>query len=113
METYVSLKAQEFVSQFLNNQNAILLDVRTNSEYKKEHILGATLAPGIETIINDFDKGKPYYLHCRVGGRCAIVAYKMVSAGFKKVYNLNDNLDNLVSEFEKTNTHDFTLIKAA
>ena len=113
METYVSLKAQEFVSQFLNDQNAILLDVRTNSEYEKEHILGSTLAPGIETILNDFDKDKSYYLHCRVGGRCAIVAYKMVNAGFTKVYNLNDNLDNMVFEFEKTNTHDFTLIKAA
>lgn len=113
METYVSLKAKEFVAQFINDQDAILLDVRTNHEYKKEHITNAVLAPGIETILDDFDKNKNYYLHCRVGGRCAIVAYKMVNAGFKNVYNLNDNLDNMVLEFEKTNSNNFTVIKAA
>ncbi len=113
METYVSLKAKEFVNQLINDQNAILLDVRTSSEFNNEHIANAILAPRFETILTDFDKNKNYYVHCRVGGRCAIVAHKMVNAGFRNVFNLNDNLETMILELEKVAPPNFTIIRAA
>ena len=48
------------VKNFQNSQNAVLLDVRTKSEYKEGHIPGSTNIPldeiqNVEDIIKDHD----------------------------------------------------------
>ena len=80
------------------DQNSILLDVRSEREYDEEHVEGAINIPydSKEDFLK-LDKSKAYYLHCRVGGRSAVAAYLMVQEGFENVFNLNDDIANILS----------------
>ncbi len=105
MNFYKSLKAKEFAAHYLNNPNAVLIDVRTEKEYNEINI-----EESVNIVYTDkeaflkLDNGKDYYLHCRVGGRSAVAAFILSQAGHENVFNLNDNLDNLLSELKEAST---------
>ena len=70
--------------------NAMLIDVRTEEEFKEGHLKGAINIP-YEKIVNvlstygtiDFDI--PIVVYCKSGGRSGIAAASLVEAGYKKV----------------------------
>lgn len=102
MNFYKSLKAKEFTHHYLNNQNAVLIDARSEKEYNESNI-----DESVNIVYTDkeaflkLDKGKDYYLHCRVGGRSAVAAFILSQAGHENVFNLNDDFDNLMSELKE------------
>ena len=80
-------KTEEEVSD-----GAILIDVRSEEEYKLSHLDQAINIPvGVieEEIVNYVvDKGTPVILYCRSGNRSSSAAQALLKLGYYKVYDL-------------------------
>lgn len=85
------LTPNEFKEQRLTSKT-VVVDVRTPEEYAAGHLDGATLSDfrGGEFAqdIQNWDKGKVYYLYCASGNRSGKAAELMKEAGFKHIYDL-------------------------
>lgn len=73
-------------------QKAVIIDVRENEEWSKQHISGAIHIPlgQVENRLSELAKYKDSLVitQCRSGRRSAQAAGTLRSAGFSKVYNL-------------------------
>ncbi|MCO5233613.1 MAG: CoA-disulfide reductase [Chitinophagales bacterium] len=78
------------MEEFVKESNAILLDVRTNNEFSKGHILGAMNLPldDLRDNLNLLDKRNKYVVYCQVGLR-GYLAYKILKNNGFNVVNLN------------------------
>lgn len=73
------------------NQELVILDVRTPTEYHKGHINNAqnvNFHGRFEQKMNQLDKTKPYLVYCQRGGRSNSAAEMMIKAGFQQVYDM-------------------------
>ena len=74
------------------NDGAILIDVRSEEEYKLSHLDQAINIPVDvieEEIVNYVvDKGTPVILYCRSGNRSSNAAQVLLKLGYYKVYDL-------------------------
>lgn len=74
------------------NDGAILIDVRSEEEYKLSHLDQAINIPVDvieEEIVNYVvDKGTPVILYCRSGNRSSNAAQTLLKLGYYKVYDL-------------------------
>lgn len=80
-------------------QGAILLDVRSNQEYREGHLQGAINIPDFE-IANRVQREIPkknqlIVVYCQYGGRSEDASMMMKRMGYTNVYNLNGGLDML------------------
>jgi rhodanese-related sulfurtransferase len=86
------LSPQEFAEKLKSTENPQLIDVRTLQEFSGEHLEGALNADWnsgvLEKKIPAFDRSKPVFVYCKVGGRSAQAAAKLYESGFKEVYDL-------------------------
>ncbi len=82
---------QEAVMLF-NHQDALVLDVREDSEYRDGHIPKARHIPlrQLKEHLKDLEKRKdrPIVAVCRSGNRSAHACRMLRQAGFEKVHNL-------------------------
>ncbi|MBA3311744.1 MAG: rhodanese-like domain-containing protein [Planctomycetota bacterium] len=75
------------VQQRLEDEKAVLIDVREKAEWDAGHLKQAQLLPlselgkkprdakySIATLKKKLPTDKPIYLHCKAGGRCVLVA---------------------------------------
>ncbi len=73
-------------------QGAVLLDVRTDAEFRERSIPGVTNLPldRFEAELPKLvpDKGKPLLLHCRSGNRSGIAEKIARNLGYTNVHNL-------------------------
>ncbi|MCC7260833.1 MAG: rhodanese-like domain-containing protein [Alphaproteobacteria bacterium] len=69
------------LKQWLDNQEAVLLDVREPAEYEAESIAGSTLRPlsGISKASLPDCSGKKLVIHCRKGGRGTSACEKLLA----------------------------------
>ena len=77
--------------------NALLIDVRTPEEYRKEHIDGAINIPvyEIDNIKNEtIDQDKVILEYCSTGKRSKIVKQILMQNGYKNVYTFNADKKN-------------------
>ncbi|WP_333875537.1 rhodanese-like domain-containing protein [Flavobacterium sp.] len=85
-----------FAEKLKSNEKPQLLDVRTPEEYSGEHIENATNvnwnSPDFAAKASRFDKTKPVFVYCKVGGRSAQAADKLAELGFKEIYNLEGGI---------------------
>ncbi len=70
-----------------------LLDVRTPQEFQQGFIEGAILinffdSDFVAKVSTSFDKNKPLYIYCAVGGRSNKAARKLIAEGFDSIYDL-------------------------
>jgi rhodanese-related sulfurtransferase len=81
------------------NKDVQLVDVRTPREYRSGHLGNAInidfyknkqFVEAFETM----NKEKPVYIYCRSGVRSAKAAHKLISMGFKKIYDLKGGILN-------------------
>jgi len=77
----------------INRQNALVIDIRSNDEYKKGHIVNAknlTLSQIEQGNFAGIDnhKNNPIILVCESGARTSGAANKLVKAGFTQINNL-------------------------
>jgi rhodanese-related sulfurtransferase len=73
----------------LMHRGAVIIDVRTKSEFQGGHIKGAVNIPlnNLQNHISKLDKNKPVITCCASGGRSAAALSVLRSGGFKEVYN--------------------------
>jgi rhodanese-related sulfurtransferase len=90
----MNLTQEDWVSQLTADENAVILDVRTEEECKDGIIPNALMNfdiyEGHEFIekLETLDKIKNYYVYCRSGARSAKACDAMNTLGFDNTYNL-------------------------
>ncbi|WP_202244687.1 rhodanese-like domain-containing protein [Fulvivirga sediminis] len=99
MKAFRNLNSREFVELYNSTPFAILLDVRTEKEFKLEALKGALNIPSTQLDeLKKLDKSKSYFIHCRMGGRSAMVSMIMAQEGFSHIYNLNEEFSKLQAQ---------------
>ena len=79
------------VAECKTNAGAVLLDVRTEEEYRGGHIEGSVNIPldrisSVENIVKD--KSTPLYVHCLSGGRSGQAVSYLKQIGYTNVKNI-------------------------
>ncbi len=87
--TYIRISAKEAKRIMDEEQEVIVLDVRTLSEFQQGHIEGAILLPVDEiqdrarALLSDFDQ--KILVYCRSGSRSAMAARMLIEMGYTQV----------------------------
>jgi len=93
---YHTITSDEAYNMISENQDIIILDVRSDYEYESGHIEGAINVPldEIETFkdITD-DKDVKVLVYCASGNRSKSASEKLVKLGYTEIYNFG-GLDN-------------------
>lgn len=91
-----TLDVKTYAEKLKNTEKPQLLDVRTPEEFGVEHLENAdnvnVNSPDFATKAAQYDKSKPIFVYCKVGGRSAQAADKLVAMGFTEVYNLEGGI---------------------
>ena len=91
-----TVDVKTFAEKLKSKENPQLLDVRTPEEYSGEHIENATNVNwnGSDFVAKaeKYDKSKPIFVYCKVGGRSSQAADKLAALGFKEIYNLDGGI---------------------
>jgi len=93
----MDLTQEDWISQYEADENALILDVRTEDECNNGIIPNAInidIYKGEEFIekLEALDKSKNYYVYCRSGARSAKACEVMDSLGFENAYNLEGGI---------------------
>lgn len=89
----MNLSQEDWKAQLAEDQNAVILDVRTEDECSQGIIPNAInidiyKGQGFIYQVEELDKSKNYYVYCRSGGRSEQACSLMNQMGFEKAYNL-------------------------
>lgn len=86
---------KETIMNIQNEDNYIILDVRTKAEYDEKHIVDSILIPydEISDKTIDIDKDKIILVYCRSGRRASIAVEKLKNLGYT-AYNMG-GIDNI------------------
>ena len=89
---YRKISVEEAKKILDEDANAILLDVRTEAEFKEIHIPGATLLP-LNEMNDNAAKVLPHknaviLVYCRSGRRSRSAANTLISMGYTNVYDI-------------------------
>jgi rhodanese-related sulfurtransferase len=89
----MNLRQEDWVAQLKQDENAVILDVRTEGECNEGIIPNAIAidiykGQGFIYQIDELDKSKNYYVYCRSGGRSEQACNLMNQMGFENTYNL-------------------------
>lgn len=92
------LNSQDFISKYKSTQNAVLVDVRTPSEFNSGHIQGAINVDYENTNfvseVKKLDASKTYFVYCRSGNRSSKSVIIMKGNGIKNIYDLKGGISN-------------------
>ena len=91
------LTQEEWAEQLAKDDNAVVMDVRTEAEVADGVIVNAIhidIYKCQEFIneIEDLDKSKSYYVYCRSGNRSGQACKIMEQLGFENAYNLEGGM---------------------
>jgi hydroxyacylglutathione hydrolase len=97
---HVQQVAPSDVSALLSERQALLLDVREQSEFGTLHIKGARNIHGGQLIAraSEVPRDRPVILYCQSGGRSSIAAATLKSLGFQSVYDLEGGIQGWMRE---------------
>lgn len=96
-ETIDTNKALELI----NEEETVIIDVRSSAEYLEGHIEGAVNIP-IDTISGiNYDKETTIILYCATGVRSSEAAKELNEMGYTHIYNLDGGLINWGGNLEK------------
>lgn len=89
----MNLQQQQWWADALNDENAVILDVRTPEEFENGMIPNAInidiyKGQGFIYLLEELDKSKTYYVYCHAGSRSAKACEVMQHLGFEKTFNL-------------------------
>ncbi len=92
-----NLGAQEFQAK-ASEAGVVVLDVRTGGEFMTGHIANA-INIDVEGMtfdgdIKSLDKEATYAIYCHSGRRSVIAVNKLKDAGFKKLFNLTNGIQD-------------------
>ncbi len=90
------LAGAEFVKTYTSTPNAVLIDVRTPSEFATGHIDQAINIdfenPSFTSEVKKLDTTKTYFVYCRSGNRSGQAVSIMKSNGIKNIYELSGGI---------------------
>jgi rhodanese-related sulfurtransferase len=97
------LSQEEWASKLGEDDNAVILDVRTEEELEEGYIPNAKhidiyLGQGFIDELEKLDKTKNYYVYCRSGNRSGQACAIMNSIGFDNTQNLSGGFMNWEGE---------------
>ena len=75
-------------TRLLNHENAIMIDTRSEEDYKVGHIVNSLHAPDLNTIKLDKYRDRPLIVYCRSGNTSGAYCSKLRKQGYETVYNL-------------------------
>lgn len=102
---YEDVDEIDFAEKLAADDNAVLLDVRTQEEWDSGFIAGAKhldfFDPQFPAEVEKLDKSKNYYLYCRSGNRSGKACDLMASAGFTgELFNLQGGIMGWTGDLE-------------
>ncbi|MDT8715064.1 S-layer homology domain-containing protein [Clostridium sp. 19966] len=87
-----NLSPDEAWELILNDNTAMLVDVRTNEDYKTGHIQGSVCIPLHDISNNPFSvcdrKDTPLILYCQRGYKSSVAAQVLIDAGYSRIYTI-------------------------
>lgn len=93
---YSNISGKEFEEAINTNETAVIIDVRTDMEFRMGHIPNAIqidlFSPQLQAKIAALDKEKKYLVYCRSGARSAQACSMMGHMGFSDLSNLYGGL---------------------
>ncbi len=99
-----NLDGDDFYEKISGDTKAIIIDVRTPSEYVGKRIPNSKLIdimhPDFSDLLAELDKGNTYYLYCQSGSRSYQACREMLKIGFTDVYNLENGIYDWKGETE-------------
>ncbi|MDZ4264060.1 MAG: rhodanese-like domain-containing protein [Pseudomonadota bacterium] len=82
--------------RLMNSEEALMLDVREEGEFKDGHVMNAVHIPlgVLESRLKEIEthKEKPVIVYCRTGQRAAKAGAVLQRQGFKSIYKLNGGM---------------------
>ena len=99
----MNLSQEEWVAKLESDNNAVILDVRTEDEWNEGIIANAInidiyKGQGFIYAVEELDKSKNYYVYCKAGGRSQQACTIMNQLGFENTYNLIGGMMNWEGE---------------
>lgn len=98
-------QAIELIDANIENDNFVVLDIRTEPEFEQGHIEDAILinyyAPDFKVKLDSLDKDKLYFVYCRSGNRSGKSLKIFKELGFKFVYELRHGIKSWVADGNK------------
>lgn len=93
----MNLTQEDWIAQFEADENAIILDVRTEDECSAGIIENATIidihqGQAFIEAIEQLDKTKNYYVYCRSGARSAKACELLNEIGIDNAFNLTGGM---------------------
>ena len=91
VDTFQQISQEEAKTIMSTNQNAVVLDVRTQEEYDSGHIKGAVLLP-VDAITEETArevipaKDTQVLVYCRSGNRSVTASKALAQLGYTEVY---------------------------
>ncbi|WP_179085569.1 rhodanese-like domain-containing protein [Paenibacillus sp. FSL H7-0326] len=86
------LTPDEACELMVSDPTAMLVDVRTNEEYRTGHIRGSICIPLQDIFNNPFSvcvrKDTPLILYCQKGYKSSIASQALIDAGYSRVYTI-------------------------
>lgn len=78
----------------LQEEGALILDVREVGEWRRAHIPGALHVPltQVEDRLAEIPRDQPVVVHCALGSRSALAAKRLQALGFENVSNLSGGM---------------------
>ncbi|MFD1293295.1 rhodanese-like domain-containing protein [Lutibacter holmesii] len=97
VDTIGSISAAQFANKLKEGVIENPLDVRKESEYLSEHVIGVNNFPldFIHSNFAEIDSNKEYYLHCASGYRSLIAASIFQANGVKKVTDVRGGFKDI------------------
>ncbi|WP_423821939.1 rhodanese-like domain-containing protein [Salinisphaera sp. SPP-AMP-43] len=84
--------------RLMNSDDAVVVDTRSSSDYKKNHILNAKHVPlaGIDDRAKEItkDTNKPIIVYCGAGNSAPQAASKLRAKGYSRVYALKGGINS-------------------
>ncbi len=84
------------LTQMMNNEDGVVLDVRDAADFKAGHIVGAMNIPHakVQTQLNTLQKHKdaPIIVVCKLGQHAGSVSKVLKTAGFERVFKLGGGM---------------------
>lgn len=93
---YIKISPKD-AKEIMDNEESIVLDVRTKDEYDQGHIEGAVLLPvdeissKAEEVLKD--KKAKILVYCRSGNRSATAAKTLIKMGYENVLDFGGIID--------------------
>ncbi len=83
-------------AELIQNEQPIILDVRTPNEYKRGHLHKSVLIP-VQELQNRFkelgnDKDREILIYCATGNRSTVASKILIDSGFKHIVNMRGGI---------------------